>query len=549
MTISFRRSVSTVTSIGVALLLVGATHCGSSSTNNAPGAEGGVPDGMSPESGPPVVPHAITIRGSVLSDGAPVPNAIVSWTAQPPAEVDPFAPKGGGSTDASNGTIMAMTDASGTFVMTGVVAAGAMTTLRTTAPTMAPQLTLVPIKDKVGVYTVPIRLFKVQEQAVTQTTSPTVFGVMLSGRPATVTVPAGTPVGTKVRVAPIDPNDSPPGMMKAEGSPPTDALASVGMVYVEVVDANGNRLPTPPTVHVQLAQVAPPAIPAADPFNAWQLNDMGNWANPTPIPTPGPTTASGFDVTQFGYWNADRNFKTACVKGKLQASAGACGGARVKATGPDGLSSFDSSGEDGAFCVTGAQTFASTLSIASATRNVQMPSAAGNCSVPASCMDIGTVTVPDDQCESAKAPGQGGRPGDPCAGGSDCQPGSICFNRFCVGSGNLRVSLSWTVDSDFDLHLKTPSGAEIYYGNRSADGGTLDVDQCVSSCSGGNHVENIVFTTTAPVGTYHAFVVNFNGKAAGSFNIEVAGKAMGTFMGSLPMTSGAPSTQFSFTVN
>ena len=137
-------------------------------------------------------------------------------------------------------------------------------------------------------------------------------------------------------------------------------------------------------------------------------------------------------------------------------------------------------------------------------------------------------------------------PGDPCATTTECIPGSVCFNRFCVGAGMLRISLAFSVDSDFDLHVLTPSGAEIYYSNREADAGTLDVDQCVDVCGTDAHVENVVFDGDVLGGRYEVWVVNFDGRSAGDFSVQVAGDAAQTFTGSLPATSRARSDSFTF---
>jgi len=138
-------------------------------------------------------------------------------------------------------------------------------------------------------------------------------------------------------------------------------------------------------------------------------------------------------------------------------------------------------------------------------------------------------------------------PGDPCDDSMECVPGSVCFNKYCVGSGALRISLGFTVGSDFDLHVLTPSGAEIYYLAQSADSGTLDVDQCTNgSCSEGPHAENVVFDTNLLSGTYELWVVNYDGLSAGDFTIEVAGDVTESFSGSLPATSMAESMHFTF---
>jgi len=138
------------------------------------------------------------------------------------------------------------------------------------------------------------------------------------------------------------------------------------------------------------------------------------------------------------------------------------------------------------------------------------------------------------------------QPGEPCTEDEECVPGSICFNEFCVGDGVLRVSLGFDVDSDFDLHLLTPNAVEIYFGNPIADGGELDVDQCISGCGVGSHVENIVFGETAPIGQYMVWVENFDGRGTGPFSILVESDNAVTFDGSLPQTAGAASEAFLF---
>lgn len=147
---------------------------------------------------------------------------------------------------------------------------------------------------------------------------------------------------------------------------------------------------------------------------------------------------------------------------------------------------------------------------------------------------------------AASTSGGGGdhQVGEMCSGDEQCVEGSICFNSYCVGDGVLRVSLQWSVDSDFDLHLMTPRGGHIYWSTDTADGGTLDVDQCVSACGAGTHVENIVFPETAPLGQYMAWVENFNGRSEGPFTLFVSGINLNVapLSMSLPATAGAQST-------
>ncbi len=140
-----------------------------------------------------------------------------------------------------------------------------------------------------------------------------------------------------------------------------------------------------------------------------------------------------------------------------------------------------------------------------------------------------------------------GDSGDVCASDSQCQPGKVCFQKFCVGSGALRVSLWFDTDSDFDLHLVTPLGSEIFFGNPVADGGYLDVDQCVSPCGLGNHVENIFFEN-AVRGQFQVSVVNFDGRSAGNFGLVVVanGNQLQNFSGFLSPPAGSRSQNFSF---
>lgn len=60
-----------------------------------------------------------------------------------------------------------------------------------------------------------------------------------------------------------------------------------------------------------------------------------------------------------------------------------------------------------------------------------------------------------------------------------------------VTNAKLRISLEWFNYDDLDIHVITPNGAHIYYGNRM---GALDVD--MNACSGTTRkpVENVSFT-------------------------------------------------------
>ena len=83
--------------------------------------------------------------------------------------------------------------------------------------------------------------------------------------------------------------------------------------------------------------------------------------------------------------------------------------------------------------------------------------------------------------------------------------------------GNPRFNLQFTnhENVDLDLYVKTPSGTTIYYGRKTAQGGTLDVDCLCSSCPNGPN-ENIYWVPgTAPTGAYE-FWVEYYGSCSSS---------------------------------
>ena len=136
---------------------------------------------------------------------------------------------------------------------------------------------------------------------------------------------------------------------------------------------------------------------------------------------------------------------------------------------------------------------------------------------------------------------------DGCRVGSDCPAGKACVNSFCVGAGALRFTISWQSDTDVDLHVLTPLRHEIYFGNRNADGGTLDVDSCVSTCAKG--AENVFFAS-APLGHYEVWVVNYAGRKTARVTLNaVQGSASVPKYVYLPATAGAASTHFPFEVS
>jgi hypothetical protein len=91
-----------------------------------------------------------------------------------------------------------------------------------------------------------------------------------------------------------------------------------------------------------------------------------------------------------------------------------------------------------------------------------------------------------------------------------------------AATGDVAFTLQWTGCGDLDLHVKEPSGEEIYFGHpTSATGGRLDHDiiPCSSPCPASN-VENVYWATgTAPRGTYQVWTRYFS-PCGGSTNIN-----------------------------
>lgn len=107
--------------------------------------------------------------------------------------------------------------------------------------------------------------------------------------------------------------------------------------------------------------------------------------------------------------------------------------------------------------------------------------------------------------------------------------------------GNPRFNLQFTNPDnvDLDLYVQTPSGNIIYYGNPTADQGTLDVDCLCGLCSQGPN-ENIFWENgTAPEGTYKYWVEYYGDcgdtGASSSFTLRVIrnGSVLATKTGTL----------------
>ena len=85
--------------------------------------------------------------------------------------------------------------------------------------------------------------------------------------------------------------------------------------------------------------------------------------------------------------------------------------------------------------------------------------------------------------------------------------------------GLITVSMFWSTHDDLDLHVSTPSGEEVFYGNPEAAGGHLDVDKQVGQFVD-YPIENIYFDEPKP-GKYKVSIVNFTNRVYGDASVLV----------------------------
>lgn len=78
-------------------------------------------------------------------------------------------------------------------------------------------------------------------------------------------------------------------------------------------------------------------------------------------------------------------------------------------------------------------------------------------------------------------------------------------------SGNLQIILAWDTRSDLDLHVICPNGQRMFYANRRACGGELDVDANAGGPITTRPVENARWERPAP-GRYRVEVHNYEGR-------------------------------------
>ena len=115
---------------------------------------------------------------------------------------------------------------------------------------------------------------------------------------------------------------------------------------------------------------------------------------------------------------------------------------------------------------------------------------------------------------------------------------SNVVNVISVGTGDVQVNITWNSPADLDLHVVDPSGAEIYWANKtSVTGGNLDLDSNAGCGTDGPRAENVFWSSglIAPRGQYIVRVDNWSNCGAVSTNYVVTvnerGKAPQVFSG------------------
>lgn len=100
------------------------------------------------------------------------------------------------------------------------------------------------------------------------------------------------------------------------------------------------------------------------------------------------------------------------------------------------------------------------------------------------------------------------------------------LNHAGAKDGIITISMLWSTTDDMDLHVITPSGEEIFFGNPQAGGGELDVDMQVNEPYASNPVENIYFTAPEH-GTYEVWIDNYTNRTVTDTKVLVRVKIAG----------------------
>jgi hypothetical protein len=294
----------------------------------------------------------------------------------------------------SSGVTSITSDATGAYSL-HLPQAGTRIVVKVAAVGFAPALTVVDHRGGVFHYHADVEL-----------TAPTMMtpdgdggmaGMTLQagGQMFQVSIPPGTvPAGTLVQVTALAAKNGPGDMSTTEGD--DQQLQTGGMIYVQATDGDGNDVPFSGGGLVVNPAMLPALAAAMGDTKAYTLDEETAVWTPQ---TQSTATGANLRAQQAGFWNADREVRTACVKGQLNAPQKACGGERVSAGGLDGLYSQDTAGADGTFCVNGPQAYTQGMTVGTTNRSVSFPNVSGSCGEnAAACMDLGMVAVSDTDC-------------------------------------------------------------------------------------------------------------------------------------------------------
>jgi len=108
---------------------------------------------------------------------------------------------------------------------------------------------------------------------------------------------------------------------------------------------------------------------------------------------------------------------------------------------------------------------------------------AGDSFMVATCirfLGVGLAAALVVACDASADPVRGNaQPGDACTMTNECAVGFSCNEDSCRQTEPYRITLRWDVDTDFDLHVRTPDGKELYFG-RDNELAWLGGDDCGS---------------------------------------------------------------------
>ncbi len=95
-------------------------------------------------------------------------------------------------------------------------------------------------------------------------------------------------------------------------------------------------------------------------------------------------------------------------------------------------------------------------------------------------------------------------------------PGGIQDERARQGAGDgkITISLMWDSKDDLDLHIFTPNGSELWWGNPNAQGGVFDIDANREGNIKQNPLENAYFASPVS-GEYWVYVYNYEDRTPG----------------------------------